>query len=539
MAYTKELKDLIKKVEETRPERVKQAKAGKHYRLMPDKEKEDVLHRFHPDYIKEAKKELKVGPNKGSIIPNEVVDLLESRSRINVKDIDLEKINYDTDVLIIGGGGAASCAALVAHHNGVKVIISTKLRLGDSNTIMAEGGIQSAEKKGDSPAIHFLDTIGGGHFTNDRELLEVLVKKAPETLEWLESSGVMFDKLPDGTMSVLHGGGTSRKRMHSAGDMTGTDIMRTLKDEIINLNIEVLEFSPAVELILDSNGKCAGALLYNLETAEYLVARAKSVVLATGGFGRLHLMDFPTTNHYGATADGIVMAYRAGCSFTFLDASQFHPTGAIYPEQNVGLLITEKMRGAGAQMLNREGEEFVYPLEARDVESAALIRECGERKKGIKTPTGRDGIWLDTPIIDILNGEGYLEKNFPAKYRQFMKHEIDISREPVLVYPTLHYQNGGIKISPDTETEVKNLYAAGEVTGGMHGRNRLMGNSLLDITVFGRIAGEKAAENAKKASIGKLSLKHIGEYNKTIEKLKLDTKRKSPILLPDYRFKVG
>jgi aspartate oxidase len=197
------------------------------------------------------------------------------------------------------------------------------------------------------------------------------------------------------------------------------------------------------------------------------------------------------------------------------------------------------MRAAGAQVLNIDGEQFCYPLEPRDVESAALIREDKERKKSIKTPTGRDGLWLDTPIIDILKGEGYIEKNFPAKYRQFMRHDIDISKEPVLVYPTLHYQNGGIKIKPDTETEVKNLYAAGEVVGGIHGRNRLMGNSLLDITVFGRIAGISAAENAKKTKIGKLSLKHVEEYNKTIEKQKLNTKTLSPILLPDYRFKVG
>ncbi|MFC2061543.1 FAD-binding protein [Elusimicrobiota bacterium] len=539
MGYTKELKELIKKVEKTRPQRIKEVKAGKHYKLLTEDEKEDILHKYHPDYVKEAKKELRVGPNKGEIIPNEVADILESKSCINIKDIDLKKIDYDMDVLVIGGGGAAACAALTACQKGAKVIMSTKLRLGDSNTMMAEGGIQAADKKSDSPATHFLDTIGGGHFSNDRELLAALVKDAPETLKWLEGLGVMFDKDDDGSMKVLHGGGTSRKRMHSAGDMTGAAIMRTLRDEVKNLDIEILEFSPAVELLLGADGNCAGAILYNMETEEYLVCRAKSTILATGGFGRLHLMGFPTTNHYGATGDGIVMAYRAGCSFAFLDASQFHPTGTAYPEQNVGLLITEKMRGAGAQVLNIDGEQFVYPLEPRDVESATLIRECKERKKGIKTPTGREGIWLDIPMIDILNEEGYVEKNFPAKYRQFMRYDIDISKEPVLVYPTLHYQNGGIKINPDTETQVKNLYAAGEVTGGIHGRNRLMGNSLLDITVFGRIAGEQAAKNASKAASKELSLKHIEKYNKEIDKNKINTENLSPVILPDYRFKVG
>jgi succinate dehydrogenase/fumarate reductase flavoprotein subunit len=534
MAYTKELKGLIKKVEKTRAERIKLAKKGEHYGLMEDKEKNEVLHKFHPDYIKEAKRKLGFGPNKGDTVPNEIAGILESRSRIAPKDISLDEVDYDTDVLVIGGGGAGACAAVVAHQNGAKVILATKLRLGDSNTMMAEGGIQAADKKGDSPAIHFLDTIGGGHFDNDRELLEVLVKKAPQTLRWLESMGVMFDKSENGSIKVLHGGGTSRKRMHSAGDMTGAAIMRTLRDEVGNLDIEVIEFSPAVELLLDSKGRCAGAVLYNLETGEYYVARAKSVVLATGGFGRLHLMGFPTTNHYGATADGIIMAYRAGCSLAFMDASQFHPTGAIYPEQNVGLLITEKMRGAGAQVLNAYGEQFVYPLEPRDVESATVIRECKQRGKGVKTPTGRDGVWLDTPMIDILKGEGYIEKNFPAKYRQFMRHGIDISKEPVLVYPTLHYQNGGIKIKPDTETEVRNLFACGEVAGGIHGRNRLMGNSLLDITVFGIISGEQAAKNASGKSPRELSLKHVQKYDS-----KLDTQKISPVLLPDYRFKVG
>jgi succinate dehydrogenase / fumarate reductase flavoprotein subunit len=222
-----------------------------------------------------------------------------------------------------------------------------------------------------------------------------------------------------------------------------------------------------------------------------------------------------------------------------MGSSQFHPTGVIYPEQNVGLLITEKVRGAGAQLLNRDGDQFVYPLEPRDVESSAIIRECVERGKGLETPTLRKGVWLDSPMLEIIHGEGFVEKNFPAKFRQFMRYGINISEEPVLVFPTLHYQNGGVIINKDTETSVPGLFAAGEVTGGIHGRNRLMGNSLLDIVVFGRRGGLVAAEFAQKTSSGKLTLDHVRKYNLELDEMGADSERKAPILLPDYRGKVS
>jgi aspartate oxidase len=540
MSYPDQMLQLIKKVEATRPERIEQVKQGKYFPMLSLEEGKVLLEKFHPDYIKGAKRELKVGKSKGSLVPNEVADLVEAFPRIDLQAVDLEKIDYDVDVLVIGGGGAGSSAALIAQEQGAKVMIATKLRHGDANTIMAEGGIQAADKEHDSPAIHFLDTYGGGHFTNDKQLLKALVHDAPVTIEWLENLGVMFDKDQEGSMRTLHGGGTSRKRMHSAGDMTGAAIMRTLRDEVRNRpEIEVVEFAPAIELILDESGQCAGAVLFNMETEVYSVVRAKAVIIATGGFGRIHIQGFPTTNHYGATADGLVLAYRVGCSFVFMDASQFHPTGVIFPEQNVGLLITEKVRGAGAQLLNKDGEQFVYPLEPRDVESSAVIRECLERKKGVETPTGRVGVWLDSPMIEILKGEGTVQRDFPAKYRQFMRHGIDISKQPMLIYPTLHYQNGGIKMDEDTRTEIANLYVAGEVVGGIHGRNRLMGNSLLDITVFGRRAGQEAAAHVKDVKLGKLTLGHVDNYRKELEKAGIKTDYVSPMLLPDYVGKVG
>jgi succinate dehydrogenase/fumarate reductase flavoprotein subunit len=540
MGYPSELKKLIEKVEATRPQRIADVKANRHYPRFSEEEGMAMLHAHHPDYRKGAKRKLRIGPNKGETVPNELADLLEAPSRIDSQAIELDAIDHDVDVLVIGGGGAGSAAALVASEAGADVLIVTKLRHGDANTMMAEGGIQVADKPGDSPMMHFLDALGGGHFTNDRDLLATLVHDAPGVLAWLEDLGVMFDKKPDGTMLTLHGGGTSRKRMHSAGDMTGAAMMRTLRDEVRNRpQIRVVEFAPAVELILDKKGRCAGAVLCNLETEKIHVARAKTTIIATGGFGRLHIQGFNTTNHYGATADGLVIAYRAGCSLRFMGSSQFHPTGVVFPEQNVGLLITEKVRGAGAQVLNAHGEQFCYPLEPRDVESSALIRECMERGNGVKTPTGRMGVWLDSPMIDILDGPGTVQQKFPAKYRQFMRHDIDISKEPMLVYPTLHYQNGGVKINPRCETEVENLYVAGEASGGIHGINRLMGNSLLDIMVYGRIAGQNAAEKARSVEAGKLTLAHVDKYQSKLQSEGVLSKLATPILLPDYAGKIG
>lgn len=540
MGYEPYMKELIKKVEASRRERVQQAKEGKHFPCFSSEEGMKLMKEFHPDYKEGGKRELAVGASKGSVVPNELADVLEARSTLDPAAIDLSRVDYDVDVLVIGGGGAGSAAALIAQENGAKVLIATKLRHGDSNTMMAEGGIQAADKPGDSPAIHFLDALGGGHFTNDPELVMTLTRDAPSVIQWLENLGVMFDKEPDGAMRTLHGGGTSRKRMHSAGDMTGAEIMRTLRDEVRNrTDIQVVEFAPAVELILDREGKCAGAVLYNFQTENYTIVRAKTTILATGGLGRLHIQGFPTTNHYGATADGLVIAYRAGASLRFLEATQFHPTGVVFPEQNIGLLITEKVRGAGAQLLNIDGEQFVYPLETRDVESSAVIRECTVRNKGIRTPTGRVGVWLDSPMIDMLKGPGTVSRDFPAKYRQFARHEIDISKEPMLVFPTLHYQNGGIRINSNAETDLPNLYAAGEVSGGIHGINRLMGNSLLDITVFGRIAGRNAAFKARTTTIGELTLQHVVKFHEELDREAAADGRVSPTLLPDYVGKIG
>ena len=529
--YTEEQLQSMKKVEATRAERLKNL-----FPRMSAEEKDTVLKENHPDYIESAYETLKVGPNKGDKVLHELADLLQGRPRIRDYKINLDKPDYDVDVLVIGGGGAGSSAAITAHMGGANVMMVTKLRIGDANTMMAEGGIQAADKENDSPAIHYLDAFGGGHFAAKHELLYKLVNEAPDAIKWLNDLGVMFDKAPDGTMITTHGGGTSRKRMHACKDYSGAEIMRTLRDEVLNRNIPVVDFTAAIEIIKDDKGQACGAVLLNMETKEILIAKAKTVIIATGGAGRLHYQGFPTSNHYGATADGLILAYRAGAKLLYADTLQYHPTGVAEPTQIFGALVTEKVRSLGAQLVNADGNAFVYSLETRDVTASTIIRECNKRNKGVKTTDGV-GVWLDTPMIEQLGGEGTIEKRIPAMMRMFGKYGIDIRKEPILVYPTLHYQNGGIDISADGQSGVENLFVAGEAVGGIHGRNRLMGNSLLDIIVFGRNAGRNACEKAKTVKVGKLSLSHVDAFEKELAAAKISPKVSSPRILPDYRRK--
>ena len=527
--FTQEMLASIQKVEATRAERM-----GMEPRRMTAEEKEELLKAYHPDYRPEGFKEIQIGPNKGQKAPSELADLLHSNSRLLHENIDLGKIDYDVDVLVIGGGGAGASAAIEANEAGANVMIVTKLRIGDANTMMAEGGIQAADKENDSPVQHYLDAFGGGHFAARPELLRRLVMEAPDAIQWLNKLGVMFDKDTDGNMITTHGGGTSRKRMHACKDYSGAEIMRTLRDEVINRKIPVVEFTSAVELLKDEKGQTAGAVLLNMETGDYLVASAKTVNIATGGAGRLHYQNFPTSNHYGATADGLILGYRAGAPLLYQDTIQYHPTGVAYPSQIFGALVTEKVRSLGAMLVNVDGEAFMHPLETRDVAAASIIRECTDRHKGVDTPLGT-GVWLDTPMIELLGGEGTIEKRIPAMLRMYLNYDIDMRKQPILVYPTLHYQNGGLEIGGDGFTKtIPNLLVAGEAVGGIHGRNRLMGNSLLDIIVFGRNAGKAAAAKAKDVTLGTPNLDHIYAYEQMLQAAGVTHGGVSPQLLPDY-----
>ena len=508
--YPENMMESIKKVEATRAERM----ATEPRRLTAD-EKDALLKKFHPDYNPDAFAEIKVGANKGQKAPLQLAEMLHSTSRLIKDKVDITKVDYDVDVLVIGGGGAGSSCAIEANKAGANVMIVTKLRIGDANTMMAEGGIQAADKENDSPVQHYLDCFGGGHFAAKPELVKRLVMEAPDAIKWLNELGVEFDKDADGRMVTTHGGGTSRKRMHAAKDYSGAEIMRTLRDEVINRGIPVVEFTSAVELIKDDKGQVAGAVLLNMETGDYSVARAKTVVIATGGAGRMHYQGFPTSNHYGATADGLILGYRAGASLLYQDSIQYHPTGAIYPSQILGALVTEKVRSVGAQLVNANGEAYIHPL--------------------VEVPGGAKGVWLDTPMIEILGGEGTIEKRIPAMFRMYMNYGIDMRKVPIVIYPTLHYQNGGLEITGDGFTkEIPNLLVAGEAAGGIHGTNRLMGNSLLDVIVFGRNAGKKAAAKYKDVELGEMNLDHVKAYDEELKEAGVETNEVSPMLLPHY-----
>jgi len=494
-------------------------------------ERDTLIKKYHPDFRENAYRSIKFGQNKGELTVRELATLLEGDSPVPA-DLDLTPA-HTADVLVVGGGGAGCAAALHAYAQGAKVLLATKLRLGDSNTVMAQGGIQVAITNEDSPIQHFLDTLKGGHMKNDHQLLKVMVEEGPSVARWLLGLGVLFDRDADGNLHVKKGGGSSKPRLLTCSDYTGLEIMRVLKDEVLNQKIQLMEFSAAVELLSDVNGDCTGAVLQDLDNKRFMVVAAKTVILATGGIGRLHIQGFPTSNHYGATGDGLAMAYRMGAKLLQIDTFQYHPSGAVYPEQLIGALVTEGIRSEGGHLVNAKGERFVNELDTRDVVSSSIIREC-EEGRGIRTMSGRIGVWLDTPLLEVEQGPGTLDKHFPAMVRQYKRYGIDIAQDPVLIYPTLHYQNGGVQINVDSESGVRNLFVAGETSGGLHGRNRLMGNSLLDLMVFGKRAGLTAATRATSMKEGKLTLEHVKRFREEARKHGVSSGIVSPMLFPAY-----
>ncbi len=480
-------KDSLQQVARTRDDRSEQVLPG-----LDDQASQELLKKFHPDY-KGLERKINVGSNANSQkFPPELADLLEADSPL--PESFEPKVDIETDVLIIGGGGAGVSAALALNDSGMKVHLATKLRLGDSNTVMAEGGIQSAITAEDSSRRHFADSYVGGHGNNDPDLLRYLCEQGPLSIRWLTELGCLFDKNEDGTFRVRAGGGTSIPRVLACRDYTGLEIMRVLKDAVLLTETHVLEDHAAMELLDDGEGQVTGAVLWHRIEKKLITVSARAVILATGGSGQLRIQKFPTSNHVGATGDGLVLAYRQGCQLLHTDSYQYHPSGASYPEALAGQLITESIRSAGAQVVNAHGDRFISEMSFRDVLAGAIIREV-EEGRGVEIPNGRKGVWLDTPLVDMKLGEGTLKKQFPGLFHRFERYNIDPAKQPLLIYPTLHYQNGGIRIDIECRTDRKGLWAAGEVTGGLHGTNRLMGNSLLDITVFGRRAAQSVAEH--------------------------------------------
>ncbi|MCP4125611.1 MAG: FAD-dependent oxidoreductase [Gammaproteobacteria bacterium] len=491
---------------------------------------EELLQQNHPDHYQGATTTLQVGPNRGDQCHQQLADMLQADARIDEADLAGARTRQ-TDVLVIGGGGAGCAAALVAAKAGARVTLATKLRLGDSNTVMAEGGIQASVDKDDTPQAHYQDTMKAGHFHADKELVASMASDAPEVIRWLIQQGMQFDLDRFGDIMLRRAGGTTADRIAYYRDYTGLEMMRVLRESVKNSNIEVLDYSPAVELMSNQSGRCAGAVISNLKECTFELIKANAVIIATGGIGRMHLNDFPTSNHFGATGDGLVLAYRLGAKMLDLDSFQYHPTGLAHPHHLAGSLITEGIRSAGTYLLNSEGNRFVDELKTRDHVSSAILKECTEGR-GIQVGDQAAGVWLDTPGLE-LRSPGLISQKFPKLVQLGKKCEIDLYTTPLLVYPTLHYQNGGVQIDKNGLSTVPGLYCVGEVSGGIHGRNRIMGNALLDIICFGRRAGAHAAGHNRRPGHKKISIEHLSSLRRNLTMSKMPMEQKGPMLFPE------
>jgi len=398
-----------------------------------------------------------------------------------------ERVSFD--VLVVGSGASGLAAALSAERAGARVALVTKGSLQSCNSAKAQGGIQAAFGDDDSPEQHAEDVWQSSHETADRRLVEVLTAEAPGAIHWLEEQGVAFTR-ENGGYRLARCGGSSRKRLLQVGDRTGHAITTALRDAYTTSGGESFPNSPLVSLEQAENGWVATCRRKN---GDELVIDAGALVLAAGGccYREAEERGELSTNHPGATGEVTRLALELGAEGRDLDALQYHPNGGAWPPTMQGYSIPETTRAYGATLLNSEGEEFTDPLGPRDAVSRAIFDEV-EAGRGVETPDGRPAVLLDTTRVP----EADADVSLPYMLRRYRSAGIDPLREAILTYPVLHYQNGGLVIDEHGETTLPGLYACGEIAGGTHGRNRMMGNSLLECTVFGRRAGQAAAEKA-------------------------------------------
>ncbi len=415
-------------------------------------------------------------------------------------NLDASYETVECDILIVGAGGAGMRAAIEAFDNGEKVLLLCKSLLGKAHTVMAEGGIAASLGNidpQDNWKVHFSDTVVEGQSISNWKMAEIFAKEAPDRVYELERYGALFDRTPDGKISQRPFGAHSYRRLCFVGDRTGLELIRTLEDQVLNRNIPYFDEAVVTGIIKDpTSGAVSGAVVIKIRTGELLFVKCKAIILGTGGCGKVYAV---TSNSWESTGDGIAVAYRAGAGLMDMEMIQFHPTGMIYPAGVRGLLITEAVRGEGGILTNVNGERFMakydpkrMELSARDVVARAIYTEI---KEGRGTPNG--AVYLDITQ----RGTDYIKKRLPSMYYQFLEFaNIDISKQKMEVAPTLHYHMGGVRVDPETTaTDVPGLFAAGEVASGLHGANRLGGNSLSDILVFGRRAGIYAAQYVKTA----------------------------------------
>jgi succinate dehydrogenase / fumarate reductase flavoprotein subunit/L-aspartate oxidase len=392
------------------------------------------------------------------------------------------------DVLVIGSGAAGLAAAVSAGRAGARVAVATKTTIQACNSAKAQGGIQAAFGDDDSPEIHAEDVMRSSHETADPVLVSALTGDAPSAIHWLEELGVEFTR-SNGGYRLARCGGATRKRLLQVGDRTGHAITKALRDAYESSTGVELSHHALVALQPAENGWTAA---FDVK-GEAVEVRAGAVVLAAGGrcYAEAETRGELSTNHPNATGEVTRLALEAGAESRDLDALQYHPNGGAWPASTQGYSIPETTRAYGAVLLNADGEEFTDSLGPRDAVSQAIFDEV-EKGKGALTTDGRPAVWLDTTRIPAADAEVSL----PYMLRRYRSAGIDPLAEPILTYPVLHYQNGGLVIDEHASTTLEGVLACGEIAGGTHGRNRMMGNSLLECTVFGRRAGKAAAEIA-------------------------------------------
>lgn len=397
------------------------------------------------------------------------------------------------DVVVVGSGGAGMAAAVEAADRGARTLVVTKSALGASNTGRAQGGIQAAVADDDSWQDHLEDTLAAGHGDGDPELVRRLVEGGPGAIAWLTGLGVGFSR-DEGRLRILRCGGARRPRLLQAGERTGAEMVKALRAAVKARGIAVRDNTAVTAMRPDAAG---WRLSLRGPDGDGTVA-AGAVVLAAGGGlrGEAESIGEASTNHPDATPEVLRMAIAAGAGTVHLDSWQRHPTGAVAPAGLAGYALPETTRSYGATLHNADGERFVDELAPRDVVAGAIIREVAEGR-GVDAGDGVRGVWLDTPAIDRTHGAGFTAARLAYVTKRYAGAGLDITADRVLVYPVLHYRNGGLRITPDAATTLPGVYAAGEITGGVHGTNRLMGNSLLDTVVYGRTAGAEAAAAAR------------------------------------------
>lgn len=421
-------------------------------------------------------------------------------SHKSLDNLDASYKTVECDVLVIGAGGAGLRAAIEVFDNGGKVMLVCKSLLGKAHTVMAEGGIAASlgnVDPDDNWKVHFSDTVVEGQYINNWRMAEIFAKEAPERVLELEKYGALFDRTPEDKIAQRPFGAHSYRRLCNVGDRTGLELIRTLEDQVLKRNIPYVDETIISTLFVNAEkNSVVGAMGIEIRSGELVLFKCKAVILATGGCGRVYSV---TSNSWESTGDGIALAYKAGAELMDMEMIQFHPTGMIYPVGVRGLLVTEAVRGEGGILTNVNGERFMekydpkrLELSARDVVARSIYSEI---MAGRGTPNG--AVYLDVRH----RGAEHIKKKLPSMYSQFLEFaRVDITKQKMEVAPTVHYQMGGIRVDPETcQTKVKGLYAAGEVACGLHGANRLGGNSLSDILVFGRRAGLASVEYVKKA----------------------------------------